>query len=118
METFPEIDLWRRARDAGYRFSFVPRLTAIKFPASSRRGVYMSRPFHEQAAWSNRIASEPDLEATLLAEMVVVARDPKRMRYGELVRRFIAETGIRIRRRLTTHRKSAKIDDVRRFKGL
>lgn len=118
METFPEIDLWRRARDAGYRFSFVPRLTAIKFPASSRRGVYASRPSHEQAAWSARIASEIDLEATLLAGMLAAARDPKRMGYAELVRRFIAETSIRVRRRLTTRRKSAEIDDVRRFKGL
>jgi glycosyltransferase involved in cell wall biosynthesis len=118
VETYPEIDLWRRARDAGYRFSFVPRLTAIKFPASSRRGVYASRPFHEQAAWSARITSEPDLEATLLAGMLADVRDPKRMSYGELVRRFIAETGIRIRRRLTTRRKRATIDDVRRFKGL
>lgn len=117
-ETFPEIDLWRRARDAGYRFSFVRRLTAIKFPASSRRGVYASRPSHEQAAWSARIASEPDLEATLLAGMLADVRDPRRMSYGELVRRFINETALRVRRRLTTRRKSVTIDNVRRFKGL
>lgn len=117
-ETFPEVDLWRRARDAGFRFSFVPRLTAIKFPASSRRGVYASRPFHEQAAWSARIAAEPDLEATLLAGMLADVRDPKRMSYGELVRRFITETAIRVRRRLTTRRKSWEIDDIRKFKGL
>lgn len=117
-ETFPEIDLWRRARDAGYRFSFVPRLTAIKFPASSRRGVYASRPSHEQAAWSERIVAEPDLEATLLAGMLADVRDPRRMSYSELVRRFLTETAIRVRRRLTTRRKSWQIDDVRRFKGL
>lgn len=51
----PDIDLWRRVRGAGYRFTFVPRLTAIKFPASTRRGVYQTRPCHEQAAWSARI---------------------------------------------------------------
>ncbi|MGH9422354.1 MAG: glycosyltransferase family 2 protein [Thermoanaerobaculia bacterium] len=118
VETYPEIDLWRRARDAGYRFHFVPRLTAIKFPASVRRGVYASRPFQEQAAWSARIASEPDLEAILLSVMLAATRDPGRMAYGELVRRFINETAIRVRRRLTTWRKSQSIDDIRRFKGL
>ena len=66
----PEIDLWRRARAAGFEFKFVPRLTAIKFPASARRDVYRTKPNDEQAAWSARIASERDLEATLLANIV------------------------------------------------
>jgi len=123
----PEIDLWRRARDAGYRFTFVPRLTAIKFPASTRRGVYRSRPCHEQAAWSTRIAAEPDLEATLLARMIAASRDLRRMSYRDLVHQFFSQTVVRIRRRLShpskflkvfTRRKGAVIDDVRRFKGL
>lgn len=119
----PEIDLWRRARAAGYRFTFVPRLTAIKFPASLRRGVYQSRPCHEQAAWSGRIAAEPDLEVTLLASIVADSRDARRMPYRELVHQFFSQTVIRIRRRLShpskfMRRKGSNIDELRRFKGL
>src|SRR5262245_18873004 len=46
----PEADLWQRMHDAGYRVVFVPRLTAVKFPASWRRNVYVERPCHEQAS--------------------------------------------------------------------
>jgi Predicted glycosyltransferases len=127
IEDPPEIDLWRRARDAGFQFLFVPRLTAVKFPASMRPGVYRSRPCHEQAAWSARIASESDLEATLLAEMIADGRAAKSMSYRDLVRQVIRETMIRMRRRLASQsnlvaslwkRKGAAIDGVRRFKGL
>jgi len=123
----PEIDLWRRARDAGFQFTFVPRLTALKFPASIRRGVYRDKPSHEQKEWSARIASEPDLEAQLLVEMIAGNRAAKSMSYRDLVRTLIAETMIRVRRRLTKRtallatlwpRKGAVIDSVRRFKGL
>jgi hypothetical protein len=119
----PEIDLWRRARDEGFPFVFVPRLTAIKFPASMRRGVYRTRPSHEQAKWSARINSEPDLEATLLVRMIAEGRAAKSMSYRELVRQVIRETMIRLRRRLALvglrpTRKGAAIDRVRRFKGL
>ncbi len=123
----PEIDLWRRARAAGYEFKFVPRLTAIKFPASARRDVYRMRPSHEQAAWSARIASEPDLEANLLAEIVAGRGIVSRLNDRELVRQLIPElfarAGRRLRRPLTLlaslwPRKGAVINSVRRFKGL
>jgi glycosyltransferase involved in cell wall biosynthesis len=123
----PETDLWRRARDAGYRFTFVPRLTGIKFPASMRRGVYQSRPCHEQAAWSARIAAEPDLETTLLVRMIADSRDARQMSYRQLVEQLVSQTVVRIRRRLWPpskllnafrRRNGAGIDDVRRFKGL
>lgn len=122
----PENDLWRRARDAGRRFAFVPRLTAIKFPASMRHGVYQSKPCHEQAAWSARIISEPDLEMTLLSRLIVDARDTRRLPYRELVHQFLSQTVLRIRRRLSRpstlvkmlRRKGVGIDDVRGFKGL
>ncbi len=127
IEVPPEIDLWRRARDAGFQFMFVPRMTAIKFPASMRSGVYRSRPCHEQAAWSARIASEPDLEVTLLVQMIAGHRASRTTSYRELVRQLMAETMIRVRRRLASRsnlvaslrrRKGAVIDRVRRFKGL
>jgi glycosyltransferase involved in cell wall biosynthesis len=123
----PEIDLWRRARAAGYEFKFVPRLTAIKFPASKRRDVYRTRPSHEQDAWSSRIASESDLEATLLAEIVagrgIVSRLSDREFVRQLLPELFARAGQRLRRPSTLlaslwPRKGAVINSVRRFKGL
>ena len=71
IKLFPELDLWQRAREAGLRFTFVPRLTGIKLSAAARRGVYRERPSHEQAAWLARIRSEPDLEMTELVSMAM-----------------------------------------------
>jgi hypothetical protein len=123
----PEIDLWRRARAAGFEFKFVPRLTAVKFPASTRRGVYRTRPSHEQAAWSARIASEPDLETTLLVEFVAGNGIVRRLSDRELVRQLVPELVVRAARQLRRPskllaslwpRKGAGINSVRRFKGL
>jgi glycosyltransferase involved in cell wall biosynthesis len=66
-----EQDLWTRMHAAGLRFVSVPRLTIIKLPGTERPKVYIERPFHEQAAWTERIRKEPQLEATLLGEIVV-----------------------------------------------
>jgi hypothetical protein len=64
-------DFWQRARAKGFKVAFVRRLSALKFPAMMRRNVYRNRPSHEQAAWTQRIVSEPDLEASLLIEMIM-----------------------------------------------
>ena len=123
----PESDLLARARAAGFRFAFAPRLTAIKLPAGLRRDVYKTRPCHEQAAWLARIDAEPELEATLLATWVSESDWAFRVPYGELVGRFAAQTGARLKRRFThsaewismlLHRKAATIDRLRRYKGL
>src|SRR4051795_492471 len=123
----PEIDLWRRARAAGFEFKFVPRLTAIKFPASTRRGVYRTKPSHEQAAWSARITSEPDLEATLLVGIVAGDAIVRRLSDRELVRQVVPELIIRAAQQFRRPakllaslwpRKGAIINSVRRFKGL
>jgi glycosyltransferase involved in cell wall biosynthesis len=123
----PEVELWLRARQAGIRSAFVPRLTAIKFPASLRRSVYKTRPCHEQAAWSARITSEPDLELTLLTQIVAGGSQASRMPYRDLVQQFIVETVRRARRRVAQRqlvmtslrgKKGAIISGVRRFKGL
>jgi glycosyltransferase involved in cell wall biosynthesis len=123
----PEIDLWRRARAAGFEFKFVPRLTAIKFPASTRRDAYRTRLSHEQAAWSARIASEPDLESTLLAEIVAGRGVVRRLSDRELVRQLVPELIVRAAQSLRRPskllaslwpRKGAIINSVRRFKGL
>jgi glycosyltransferase involved in cell wall biosynthesis len=123
----PEIDLFRRAASDGSTFAFVPRLTAIKFPASVRRDVYRHRPSHEQAQWTARIASEPNLEATLLARMLVAGGECARMPYRELLRQATRETMLRARRRIETgaefttffrRRKGGAVDAVRAFKGV
>jgi glycosyltransferase involved in cell wall biosynthesis len=116
----PEIDLVRRAREAGFRFAFVPRLTAIKLPASQRRDVYKTRPSHEQALWSERIQA-PDFEVVQLASWVADSRWSFRILYRELVRRLLRETARRVMlgvRLLTRRRRRTAIDETRHFKGL
>jgi glycosyltransferase involved in cell wall biosynthesis len=99
----PEVDLWRRAYDCGYKFVFVPRLTALKFPASKRPGVYRDTPHHEQAEWFEKIRSERDIEAVELVGLLASAVDTpawNEKRYPQLTRDFLSETARRIRRRL------------------
>lgn len=59
----PETDLWERMHLAGFAFQCVPRLTAVKFPASGRKDVYKKRSSEEQRQWTERILQEEDLEA-------------------------------------------------------
>jgi glycosyltransferase involved in cell wall biosynthesis len=68
----PEEDLWLRVAAAGYRQRLLLRLTGVKFPASERHMVYRERPHHQQAAWLQRIRSEPAFEATELARIAIV----------------------------------------------
>jgi glycosyltransferase involved in cell wall biosynthesis len=116
----PDVELWRRAHAAGCRFTFVPRLTGIKFPAGWRRGVYKTRPCHEQAIWMARIESEPDFEARQLVNFIAGRRVPTGLPYREILRHLIDETISRLRRRwsLRSFRSRRSIDDLRRFKGL
>ncbi len=118
LRTSPDVDLWRRAVAAGCQFTFVPRLTAVKFPASWRSGVYRSRPSHEQAAWLARIDREPDLEARELAKMIADDR-PNTVSYRALVRQFVRETFSRMRRpSALPWRRGGNIDAIRHYKGL
>ena len=120
---FPETELWHRTWSAGFRFAFVPRLSAIKFPAGLRRNVYRERPCHEQAAWLERIRREPDLGS---AELLAVACDylpPHRMFYRKLAGHFWHETWRRLRRRIArrmavSQAAGATVDELRRIKGL
>jgi glycosyltransferase involved in cell wall biosynthesis len=115
--TPPDVELWRRAAAAGSMLTFVPRLTGIKFPASVRRGIYRTRPHHEQEAWTARIASDPDLEAHLLAQALAArANLMESWSYRELVRGFIRQTARRLRTRLRFRDES--LDAIRRYKGL
>jgi hypothetical protein len=117
----PEVDLWRRAHAAGHRFAFVPRLTAVKFPAARRRDIYKSRPHDEQAAWLQRIEAEGELEVVELVKMLGAATQAQLLwgeaAYSDLVRGVFRETARRVRR-LLLMRKGEHVEAHRQFKGL
>jgi glycosyltransferase involved in cell wall biosynthesis len=125
LDTYPDLELWLRAYTANYRFAFVPRLTAIKFPAVARRDVYKMRPCHEQAAWSQRMQNEDDFE---IAELITTIRAMDAQRrprtYWVLLHDFLQETRkglMRRGRRLISRPARSKenlIDAAREFKGL
>jgi glycosyltransferase involved in cell wall biosynthesis len=121
----PDGELWLRVYTAGYAFAFVPRLTAIKFPASARRDVYKIRPCHEQAACSERIQNEDDFEiAELIRTVLAIAAQAQAKPYRVLVHDFVQRTRnglVRRCRRLIsrpTPPKGGSIDPEREFKGL
>jgi glycosyltransferase involved in cell wall biosynthesis len=120
----PDVELWRRAHAAGYRFTFVPRLTGIKFAAGHRRNVYVTKPNHEQALWSARIEAKPDFEFEQMANFIVGPAVPNGIPYRSLLRMLLRQTVARLRKRRAGVarwpglRPRSSIDEVRRFKGL
>lgn len=116
-EVSPDVELWRRAQAAARKFTFVPRLSAIKFPAGWRRDVYRERPSHEQASWLARIDAEPHLEPELLVQCLTSQEVPTGIAYRDLLRHVVQQTLGRVRRRFSFpgRRTFAKI---RRYKGL
>jgi glycosyltransferase involved in cell wall biosynthesis len=127
LRTAPDSELWRRAHAAGFRFEFVPRLTAVKFAASDRRGVYRDKPCHEQAAWLARIKTEPSFEVEQLANMIVRGDAVRAITGRSLIPLVVQELVRRVRWRLSASsgrralfwwRKGAAIPRVRTFKGL
>ena len=114
----PDVELWRRASRSGKSFTFVPRLTAIKFPAAWRRDIYRTRTNEEQTQWLARIEAEPNLETTLLANWIAADRIPTAVPYRDLIRFVAQQTAGRVRRRLSIPGVFRTIDENRRFKGL
>jgi glycosyltransferase involved in cell wall biosynthesis len=116
----PEVDLWRRAYEGGYRFTSVPRLTAVKFPAALRRNVYKNRPYHEQALWLSRIQNESDLEAVEVAKLLSGVMNACVLWRGDwsnnLLWELLRKVARRFRQRLV--RKGASIEARRKVKGL
>jgi len=104
----PEGDLWRRFEQGGFRIEFVPRLTAIKFPALWRRDVYRQRPCEEQKTWLARIRSEPDLE------MKIVTR--KKPSFAYRVLRLLSHPSEWIS--VVWRRPGARVKAWQRFKGV
>ena len=115
----PEVDLWARFHSASARIQPVSRLTAVKFPAGLRRGVYRERPSHEQAAWLARIRAEPDFEQTELGGMLLVAT---RRRTGALLGELLHRARTRARgawlRAKGRPGPGEQIERSRRYKGV
>jgi len=122
----PDVELWRRAQARGYVFTFVPRLTGIKFPARLRRGVYRTRPAHQQAEWLARIDRDPDVEVEALVHLVVGSGGDSwsGLSYRDLAGGVLRQTLRRMRLRVSlpglglASRPGQLIDDIRRYKGL
>lgn len=126
LSSSPDVELWQRAQARGYAFTFVPRFTAIKFPASLRRGVYLTRPADQQAEWFARIGREPDVEVEALVNVIVSSGGDSwsGLSYREMAGNIARQTWRRLgwRRRLPVlglaSRRGHVIDELRRFKGL
>ena len=118
----PETDFFFRAQDAGFTPICVSRLTAIKFPASGRKNAYRTLPNHEQSAWSQRIASEPDFEIAHLVRMIeAMAGDiPREMPIRKLIGTFAKEVANRAVARFKRMRSAegGEITRYKKFKGL
>jgi glycosyltransferase involved in cell wall biosynthesis len=123
----PDADLFSRAQEAGFATVFVPRLTAIKFPASARKNVYRDKPSHEQAWWFEKINSRPDFEQIHLIEMMVAGEAARAMPARNLFRILIEEVIKRLVWRLRRKSglnamfwtaKGGGIEHVRKYKGL
>jgi len=122
----PEADLCQRAVEAGFRLVFLPRLTAVKFPAAWRRNIYRHGGDGEQAAWLKRILAEPDFEQREMARLVYAGKQgrmlrmrPLRLVLGDLLREGLGQLAFRLRTgRILLVGKGARVDAARRFKGL
>jgi GT2 family glycosyltransferase len=123
----PDADLFSRAQEAGFATVFVPRLTALKFPAIARKNVYRDKPSHEQAWWFEKIRSRPDFEASHLIEMMLAGEAARAMPARTLLRILIEEVGKRLAWRLRRKSgltamfwtaKGAGIKHQKKYKGL
>jgi glycosyltransferase involved in cell wall biosynthesis len=123
----PEADLFSRAKEAGFAAVFVPRLTALKFPASARKNVYRDKPSHEQAWWFEHIRSRPDFEPSHLIEMMIAGEAARAMPARNLFRILIEEVMTRLTWRLSRKSglnamfwtaKAGGIAHAKKYKGL
>lgn len=66
----PEVELLRRAYEAGRKFVAHPRLSVFKFNSAFRRNSYVDKPAHEQAEYIRRIREEPDFIERELRDII------------------------------------------------
>jgi glycosyltransferase involved in cell wall biosynthesis len=123
----PDADLFSRAQKAGFATVFVPRLTALKFPASVRKNVYRDKPSHEQAWWFEKICSRPDFEPIHLIEMMATGEVAKAMPARDLLKILPQQLVTRLAWRLSRKSglnaffwtaKGGGIDHAKKYKGL
>jgi hypothetical protein len=115
----PEADLLQRMVSVVGAPTWLPRLTAVKLSAAKRENVYRDRPFHEQAAWLERIRGADDAEADLLALAEPSERERVR-RSRSRARRLLRVVRRRVRRARRGPERTAedRWRDNRRFKGV
>lgn len=73
----PMMMLWRGLVERYGPFAPCHRLVCVKFPAATRKGVYKTRPCHEQQEYTKRIETEPDFEARHLGFLLEAYSQPK-----------------------------------------
>lgn len=109
--TDPECDLLMRIHEAGGLGQFVPRLTALKFPAALRKNVYQDKPCHEQKAWMQKILEGADIEREELLNAALQPRFTNHLRKWRHNLQFILRTRV-------FGYKRGIFDRRRQFKGL
>lgn len=67
----PDREFLERARKAGARLAHADNLSVFKFPSAWRKNSYRDKPFAEQAAYWERIQTQPDF---LERERVAIVR--------------------------------------------
>lgn len=80
----PDTEFLVRAFDRGRSFTPVPELTVFKFNSAWRPGSYALKPSHEQAAYAERMAREPDFRYRELLEVARVHVLGLPMRFPEV----------------------------------
>ncbi len=98
----PEADLWERMHAAGGKLQFIPRLTAVKFPAIWRKNAYKLKLCDEQSAWFDRVGNEFEFEAIELAKMLrpEISEGQSTRSFREVLGEFGQEVGTRLKQRL------------------
>ncbi len=122
----PEADLCRRAVEAGFNLTLLPRLTVVKFPAAWRRNVYRYNGDAEQALWLRRIQTEPDFEQREMVRLLYAGKEGRMQRMrpfhllmGDILREALERLAFRLRAgRILLAGKGARVNAARRFKGL
>ncbi len=108
----PEADLLQRMHEAGGSGRFVPRLTALKFPAVVRKNVYQDKPCHEQAAWTQKMQESADLERE---ELLHAALQPPGI--ATLLKEWLRAAWFVAGKKIFGYKK-AVFDQRRKYKGL
>lgn len=67
----PDREFLERARAASARLAHIDNLSVYKFPSAWRKNVYRDKPYFEQAAYLERMRTEPDF---LVRELTAILR--------------------------------------------